>query len=102
MLFGCSLQVEPEANGIESRSEAVKTTVIDVRRSLVVTEQTILARFSLERVLSQLAAQSGVSGLSALQLFQQWWDTQNPNPGSYAGAHCDDNVDSYGEPLLNG
>jgi hypothetical protein len=99
MLVGCSVQVEPE---LESRSEAVKTTVIDARRSLAVTEQTILNRFSLERVLSQLAAQSGVAGLSALQLFQQWWDTQNPNPGTYAGAHCDDSVDSYGAPLLNG
>jgi hypothetical protein len=99
MLVGCSVQVEPE---LESHHEAVKTTVIDARRSLAVTEQTILARFSLERVLSQLAAQSGVSGLSALQLFQQWWDTQNPNPGTYAGAHCDDNVDGYGAPTLNG
>lgn len=99
MLLGCSMQTEPE---LEARSEAVKTTVIDVRRSLAVTDQTILARFSLERVLSQLAAQSGVPGLNALQLFQQWWDTQNPKPGSYAGAHCDDNVDGYGEPVLNG
>ncbi len=98
MSFGCSVQVEPE---LESRSEAVKTTVIDARRSLAVTEQTILARFSLERVLNQLAAQSGVTGLSGLQLFQQWWDTQNPKPGTYAGAHCDDNVDGHGAPLLN-
>jgi hypothetical protein len=98
-LSGCSAQVEPE---LDSRSEAVKTTVIDARRSLAVTEQSILARFSLERVLSQLAAQSGVPGLSALQLFQQWWDTQNPKPGAYAGAHCDDAIDEYGAPTLNG
>ena len=38
--------------------QAVKVTTIDVRRSLAVTEQTILARFSLERVLTQLATQS--------------------------------------------
>lgn len=97
-LLGCSVQVEPE----QTRSEAVKTITVDVRRSLAVTEQTILARFSLERVLTQLAAQSGVPGLSAVQLFQQWWDTQNPNPGSYAGAHCDDSVDAYGTSVLNG
>ena len=98
-LFGCSGEVEPE---LDSHSEAVKTTVIDSRRSLAVTEQTILARFSFERVMSQLAAQSGVPGLGALQLFQQWWDTQNPKPGTYAGAHCDDSVDDYGAPVLNG
>ncbi len=101
-LVGCSVQVEPPQEGVETRSEAVKTITVDVRRSLAVTEQTILARFSLERVLTQLAAQSGVAGLSAVQLFQQWWDTQNPSPGAYAGAHCDDSVDASGTTMLNG
>jgi hypothetical protein len=96
------VQVEQAQEDLETRNQAVKTRVVDVRRSLVVTEQTILARFSLERVLTQLAAQSGVPGLSAVQLFQQWWDTQNPSPGAYAGAHCDDDVDPYGTSVLNG
>jgi hypothetical protein len=74
---------------------------IDVRRSLVVTEQPILDRFPLERVLDQLVAQSGVSGLTALGLFQQWWDTQNPAPGLGAGPHCDDATDASGQPVLN-
>jgi hypothetical protein len=102
MLLGCSPELEDGATTTSSRSEAVKTTVVDVRRSLAVTEQTILSRFSLERVLTQLASQSGVAGLTALQLFQQWWDTQNPRPGAYAGAHCDDSVDGSGASLLNG
>ena len=42
---------------------------IDPRRSLVVTEQTILARFPLESVLDQLVAQSEVPGLTSLDLF---------------------------------
>src|SRR4051812_47491586 len=94
LLLGCSAQTEEAASDSGSQREALKTTVVDARRSLAVTEQTILSRFSLERVLTQLAAQSGVSGLTALTLFQQWWDTQNPGPGVYAGAHCDDSVDA--------
>lgn len=75
---------------------------IDVRRSLAVTEQPILERFSLERVLGQLAAQSGEPGLTARQLFNQWWDTQNPGPGLGAGPHCDDNVDPALGSVING
>jgi len=75
---------------------------IDARRSLVVTEQPILARFSLKRVLDQLAGQSGVGGLTALGLFQQWWDVLNPKPGLGRGPHCDDQVDATMGPVLNG
>ncbi len=75
--------------------------VLDARRSLAVTEQTILAGFSLERVMDQLVAQSGVPGLTATQLFQQWWDTQNPGPGVYGTVHCDDTLDPVRGPLLN-
>lgn len=83
-----------------SRSEA--TTSIDVRRSLVVTEQVILERFSLKRVLDQLVAQSNVPKLTARKLFQQWWDVFNPGPGLGAGPHCDDTVDGTLGPVING
>jgi hypothetical protein len=74
---------------------------IDPRRSLVVTEQTILARFPFERVLEQLVMQSWVPQLTSLELFQQWWDTQNSGPGLGLGPHCDDTVDA-GTPVING
>jgi hypothetical protein len=48
---------------------------IDPRRSLAVTEDTILASFPFQAVMDQLVAQAGVAGLSSLQLFQQWWST---------------------------
>ncbi|HEU4411955.1 MAG TPA: hypothetical protein VFS43_42330 [Polyangiaceae bacterium] len=50
---------------------------IDPRRSLAVTDQAIVDQFSLQAVLGQLAAQSGVPGATALGLFRQLWDTQN-------------------------
>jgi hypothetical protein len=56
---------------------------IDPRRSLVVTEVAILERFT------------------PLLLFQQWWDTQNPDPGLDLGPHCGDTVDADGNPILN-
>ncbi len=83
-------------------STAAAPPSIDARRSLAVTEQVILARFPLRRVLERLVAQSEVPGLTALGLFQQWWDTQNPGPGLGLGPHCDDQRDSDGNPSLNG
>ena len=77
-------------------------TGIDPRRSLVVTEQTILERFSFTRVMEHLVASSGVSQASALGLYQQWWDTQNPGPSLALGPHCDDQRDALGGPALNG
>jgi hypothetical protein len=98
--IGCSGADSPE--DFASKELEVKVTTIDVRRSLAVTEQAILARFSLQRVLTQLATQSGVPGLTATLLFQQWWDTQNPAPGLFAGPHCDDTVSPSFGSTING
>ena len=64
--------------GYGSAVHAQQVVDIDPRRSLVVTELAILSRFPLKRVMDQLVMQSGVAGLTSLDLFQQWWDTQNP------------------------
>jgi hypothetical protein len=81
-------------------SQAVQSDV-DIRRSLVVTEQPILERFPFQRVLDQLVAQGGVANLTSLDLFRQWWDTQNPGPGLGLGPHCDDATDGAGQAVLN-
>jgi hypothetical protein len=82
---------------------------LDVRRSLVVTEQPILARFSFVRVMDQLVAQSDVPGLTSLELFRQWWDTNNygaPDPahasGLGLGPNCDSELSPEYGPSLNG
>jgi hypothetical protein len=89
------------AAGGRSTAQAAQLTTINPRRSLVVTEKAILARFAFERVMKQLVGQSGVPGLTSLDLFHQWWDTQNPHPGLGLGTHCDDQVDGGGNPVLN-
>jgi hypothetical protein len=103
---GCGGELQPTETEEEIGTDqaAAKAPLnLDPRRSLVVTEQPILARFPLERVLDQIIATSGVSGLTAKALFQQWWDTQNPGPGlDPAAPHCDDSTDADGNPTLNG
>ena len=61
---------------------------VDPRRSLTVTDQAILNRFSFLAVMDQLVSTSGVP-TTPLSLFQQWWDTQRPGPGLGLGPHCD-------------
>ncbi|MFZ5896087.1 MAG: hypothetical protein ACOY0T_33835 [Myxococcota bacterium] len=82
-------------------AQRLEVQTLDARRSLAVTEQVILQRFPLKRVLDQLVSQSNVGGLGSKRLFQQWWDTQNPKPGSFAGPHCDDSVDPALGSVLN-
>lgn len=101
LLTACS-GADTESFATSSKSQAVQAVEIDARRSLAVTEQPILGRFSLERVLTQLVLQSGVPGVTPVSLFQQWWDTQNPGPGLDAGPHCDDEVDATLGTVLNG
>jgi hypothetical protein len=102
LLVGCSGQVEDGDSETGAIQESVKNITIDPRRSLAVTEKAILSRFSLQRVLTQLAQQAGTPSVTAVQLFQQWWDTQNAKPGTYAGPHCDDTVDAQLGPTVNG
>jgi len=87
----------------EAAAIQVQVLNLDPRRSLVITDQPILERFPLQRVLAQIIDSSGVCDLTPTALFQQWWDTQNPGPGLDAAApHCDDAVDSDGYATLNG
>lgn len=104
-LTGCSGEsAEPEVPYSESATPLTASAApnIDPRRSLAITDQPLLVNFSFKRVLDQLIATSGVSGLTARDLFQQWWDTQNPGPGLGRGAHCNDTIDASGTPTLNG
>jgi len=81
-----------DRGGIGVVQQALAPTVVDVRRSLAVTDQVITQAFTLGAVLDQLAAQSGVAGMTGLQLFTQLWDTQNTAAdGITTGPHCDDN-----------
>jgi hypothetical protein len=50
-------------------------------QSLVVTDREILEHFSFAEVMATLSRQSGDSGSGPLELFRQWWNTQNgPGP----------------------
>jgi hypothetical protein len=100
-LSACDTPPPPAAH--DPLVAAAKTAAgLDPRISLVITDVETLAPFTFERVLTLLVDQSHVAGLTPLQLFQQWWDTQNPQPGLGLGPHCDDEVDANGVGVLNG
>jgi hypothetical protein len=61
---------------------------VNPQRSLVVTDVAILNKFGFEAVMDQLVGTSEAP-TTALNLFQQWWDTARPAPGLGAGPHCD-------------
>ncbi|MBN1210376.1 MAG: hypothetical protein JXB05_36320 [Myxococcaceae bacterium] len=87
--------IAPEFN---ERTLSAFVGVIDARKTLAVTDRTILASFPLQAVFNQLATQNGTTGFTSTQLFRQLWDTQNAAPGqgdlhlvtNYA--HCSDNI----------
>jgi hypothetical protein len=95
------MDVAPEPVNANGASAALSGS-LDPRRSLAVTDQVILSRFSLQRVLDQLVSQSRVSGLTSLKLFQQWWDVMNPGPGLGQGPHCNDQTDAQLGNVVNG
>jgi len=75
---------------------------LDARRSFIVTDQAILDAFPFERVMNALVARSGTR-TTAVRLYQQLFDTQNPRPGLVVrdAPHCDD-FSLDGRPAFNG
>jgi len=99
--LGCQGELTPTETIAQVEAFVQPSPNIDPRRSLAITDQPILANFTLQRVFDQLVSTSGLTGMSSLALFQQWWDTQNPSPGLGQGPHCDD-VIAGGQSTLNG
>jgi hypothetical protein len=66
---------------------------LDLHRSFAVTDQAILDGFAFERVMKAIVERSGTH-TTALRLYQQMFDTQNPRPGRVVAdaPHCDDAV----------
>jgi len=88
--------------GAARRRAVAPVLPLDARRSLVVTDQAILDGFSFERVMNAIVARSGTR-TTAIRLYQQLFDTQNPKPGRVApdAPHCDDYLVA-GKPAFNG
>lgn len=84
-----------KGRGLHRRSSTITSRVASSgsRQAWVVTATPSIrvSGFSLRTVLDTLASQSGVTGLTGAELFQQLWDTQNPSSeGLTDGPHCDD------------
>src|SRR5438067_29649 len=76
---------------------------LTMARSFAVTDKSIVTPFTLDRVLTQLIARSGVTSVTAPQLIRQMFDTQNPRPGlvDATAPHCNDTI-LNGVPSFNG
>lgn len=79
----------PERRGIGAvalppQGPSAQAVTVDPRSSLIVTDDTIVKNFPLQKVMQQLVTQSGVAGLTPLALFQNWWSTATP-PGCTPG-----------------
>ena len=95
--MGCYATEEPGAGPLKATSASAAT--LEIHRSLIVTDQVILdPAFSFKTVMDQITATSGTN-VTSLQLFQQWWSTQNQGPGSTA--RCNDEL-TGGVPSFNG
>jgi len=81
---------------------AVAPVNIVIERSMVITDQAVIEGITLERTLKALIDRAGVS-MTPLQLYRQWFDTQNPKPGMFIAdaPHCDDFI-TDGKPSFNG
>jgi hypothetical protein len=68
----------------DTAARAMRRTVVDPRKSLAVTDQTILANFAFSRVMKQLVDQAHVPGMTELLLFQRAKALKAaiPSPGS--------------------
>ena len=89
--------------GLQTQAKLEADVVVEPRRSLAVTDEVILARFSFEEVMNRLAEQSGIPGLTGLRLYQEWWDSQRKGPGlGLGGPHCGDELLPDGKPGFNG
>lgn len=77
--------------------------ILSATRSFEITDKSIVASFTLDRVLTQLIERSGVNGLTADQLIRRMFDTQNPRSSAIDpdGPHCDDAL-TNGVPSFNG
>ncbi len=84
-----SAPTHSDRGGIGTQTQAL-ASFIDTSRSLAVTEPSILASFPITDVMTQLYTQAGSTGLPPVDLFRQFWDTQNPGPGLGWGEHCND------------
>lgn len=73
---------------------------VDPRRSLMITDTTIVTSFPILDVLNRLAAGSPNS-MIARQLYDQWMDLHNAAPGIGQGGHCNDEL-TNGVATLNG
>ncbi len=88
--------------GMDTDAEVCDAPVLDPRRSLIETNQTVLAPVGMRALLGRIASNAGLSS-NPVATHDQLMDTYNDAAGAtFGGApHCDDEL-TGGAPSLNG
>lgn len=102
--FGLQIKKQLESTQFKAliQSQPPIAPIIDVRKSIFITDENIMKKLSFAEVMDQLAKQGGDPKTDKLALFQQWWDSQAVAPGKVVGPHCtpSQNGFPYGCPRL--
>lgn len=103
-VFGCGVSGlgDREEAAVAQKKDALCGVVVDPTRSLAVTDPTALSRFSFQRTMDQILTTGDVTtGQTSLDLYKQWWDTQNDDAtGVTSTRHCNDtNPNQNGFPI---
>ncbi len=114
LVFGVGCGADPSSQTLNANTQEplVCPSTIDPTRSLGIADLPVLeatnkgvARFSLERVLSQIAKTGQLKPkLTASDVYQRLFDSNNNKAGGKIadGQHCDDEQDGRGQATLNG
>jgi hypothetical protein len=95
---GIGLVPKAQIQAMSVQPAGAAAVAIDARRSLFITDQTILASFTFAEVMASIARGAADGALSKEKLFASWWDTANKSPPNQQIAfRCD-----QPNPELNG
>ncbi|MCK1345036.1 hypothetical protein IVB25_16615 [Bradyrhizobium sp. 193] len=91
------MQIKKQLEGVRQRSQArvAIAPLMDVRKSIFVTDENIMKKLTFAEVMDQLAKQGGDPKTGKLALFQQWWDSQAVAPGKTTGPHCETSLNGF-------
>src|ERR1035438_7796138 len=90
---GIRLLKDEDIRALSTPRKKPKTFPLDERKSIFVTDITILKLFTFDELMERLASESSPKITKEL-LFQQWWDTANPKTAfnlSFGGPNCGPN-----------
>ena len=103
LTLGVQISKDGEVSSFQATANVIE---LDDRNTLMLNDRTVIeaAGLTLTSVMNQLAAQSGVNGVTGTSLFKQLWDTQNTQANEQVAGNinCDAQALMDGRAAVNG